>query len=93
VESIIELLWWMALAERWPNFRYERETGNIHQHNWYAPTACPSGRIPFTYIIERLKAMADEANIQKVQLLFIGLILARDWVGMENLRKWLEAQG
>jgi hypothetical protein len=73
-------------------FKHEKDTGNILEHRWYCATACPSGRIPFAYIIERLNAMATEDNIRIIQLKFLDLILDRDWQGLRNLLAWLDAQ-
>lgn len=91
-ETAINLAWWMAREEGWPYFKHEQNTGTLQEHRWHYPTACPSGRIPFAAIIERLNAMATEDNIRIVQLKFMDLILDRDWQGLRNLLAWLGAQ-
>ena len=73
VETAIDLTWWKSHEEKWPYFRYEKDTGTLHQHSWYYPTLCPSGRIPFYYIIERLNAMATELDILRLQLKLVEL--------------------
>jgi hypothetical protein len=92
IETAIALTWWKSHEEWWPYFKHERETGTMLEHNWFFPTSCPSGRIPFSYLIERLNAMATEDNIRIVQLRFMDLILDRDWQGLRNLLAWLDAQ-
>jgi hypothetical protein len=65
--------------------KHEKDSGTLLEHRWYYATDCPSGRIPFPYLIERLNAMATEQQIMTLQIKFIGLILTRDWTGLRNL--------
>jgi hypothetical protein len=51
VASGIDLFIWQAEQEEWPDVLLQKDTGTLHEHNWYFPTACPSGRIPWDRII------------------------------------------
>jgi len=50
VEALL-LLTWQAEQEEWPAVALLKDIGTLHEHNWYYPTACPSGRIPWDRII------------------------------------------
>jgi len=48
VDAAIGLLTWQAIQEGWDQVAPHVTLG---EHNWYYPTACPSGRIPWDRII------------------------------------------
>ena len=49
--SLVNLLLWAKEQENWSYIKLEKYTGTLGEHNWYYPTACPSGRIPWQEII------------------------------------------
>jgi len=87
--ALIELLWWMAHEEGWPYFKHERETGTLLEHRWYCATECPSGRIPFAYIIERLNAMATELDVLRLTMKLAGLAIAGQWQELANVLAYI----
>jgi len=50
VAASIGLLTWQAVQEGWEEIAHYKYSA-LQEHNWFYPTACPSGRIPFDTII------------------------------------------
>lgn len=50
VVALVKLLKWAAKERSWSGFVLKKDTGTLHEHNWYMATACPSGRIPWTMV-------------------------------------------
>jgi len=50
VAAAIDLLTWQAEQEGWGEIAHYKYS-TLQEHNWFYPTACPSGRIPFDTII------------------------------------------
>jgi hypothetical protein len=55
------------------------------EHNWFFPTSCPSGRIPFAYIIERLNSMATELDVLRLRLKLVELAAQGNWQELANV--------
>jgi len=68
LEALVGLLAWIYEQEHWPGFILKKDTGTLHEHNWYFPTACPSGRIPWTEVIDMamtIQQLSDEVAALK----------------------------
>ena len=75
VASAIDLFTWQAIQEGWLEVLLRRDTGTLHEHNWYYATACPSGRIPWDRImggimanlvtVEEFKAYQNAAGLRE----------------------------
>lgn len=60
---LVDLLRWAAKVEEWPGFVWEKNTGTLHAHSWYMPTACPSSRIPRDRLIAELAPAPDDERV------------------------------
>ncbi len=86
--AAVAVFGWQAEQEEWPEVRLAKDTGTLHEHNWYYPTACPSGRIPWEEIISRMAI--DEQARKDIALLKMGAEAQRI-AGLVLQGKWQEA--
>ena len=90
--ALADVIFWQAEQEDWPGFILKKDTGTLHEHNWYFATACPSGRIPWEEVIEMAtvdtQARKDIAVLKAAQHL-AGLALKGDWQDLANALKYL----
>lgn len=70
-DTLVRLLLWSAEEEDWPGFVLQKNTGTLHEHNWYAATACPSGRIPWAEIIGRCNAVEERVKTLEGQVAYL----------------------
>jgi N-acetyl-anhydromuramyl-L-alanine amidase AmpD len=68
-QALARLLSWLGKKLNWPEFRVSRD-GQLLEHNWVYATACPSGRIPWADILERIKQMTtiDQAAMDRMRV-------------------------
>lgn len=77
VDAFIDIISWMDSVEDWGRFVLAKDTGTLHEHRWYMPTACPSNRIPWQEIIRRLTIKpGDLCALQKMRISWLDEMIA-----------------